>query len=407
MAAADGKESKTTATTAVPKRRRCIIDCDPGVDDSMALLLALAAPDELQVDALTRVFGHSDSVTVLASNACMLLQMVQGENKKHGTIVVPGAMVPLVRNYSGQSGIVIHGSDGIGNLPPALQPVPRAKVDMTPLVTSKHVTAASHMVAHCLANPGEITLVSLGPMTNLALAIALGGAPFVKAVHAVHCMGGSFTGRGNRTPAAEANIHNDVDAAAVVFKTFPKICLAPLDVTRQIPLDDAFRARMATGSPAARFCFNISAHYCKLLSTWGSLTWMHDPTTIMALIRPDLFKSTATSVRVETQGELCCGVTVSDWGGRWLLKKNVHVWRDVKLAAYYAEFLARIGSTRIAFNEEQPKYGVLSAAAASVDDQKQQQHSSTLLSALKRKASESLQKTDSASPAARRQKKKL
>jgi uridine nucleosidase len=216
-----------------PHKHRVIIDTDPGIDDTMALLFALNC-DQLDILGLTVVMGNNNDMELMAKNACLSLTMC-GRGAE-GIPVVKGASAPLSGDYTGQSGIMVHGDNGLGGVQ-----VPEGIIDTTSMTDHRcnyhtahcmhtalkplrcvfrrlpcsHTSAAQFIVDTVALHPGEVTLIALGPLTNVARAIQLGGEPFRANLRALSLMGGSFTGRGNKTPAAEANVHNDPEAAKV------------------------------------------------------------------------------------------------------------------------------------------------------------------------------------------------
>jgi inosine-uridine nucleoside N-ribohydrolase len=198
--------------TASIVARKIIIDTDPGVDDAMAIFLALRSP-EVSVIGLTTIFGnvHTDLATV---NALRLLE-IAGRND---IPVAHGASAPLTRAYAGPVAF-IHGDDGQGNV--YLAPASSQAISQP---------AAEFIVEQILNAPGEITLVPVGPLTNIALALQL--EPRIAGlVHEVVLMGGNALVPGNATPAAEANIHNDPEAADIVFAADWAVTMVGLDVT--------------------------------------------------------------------------------------------------------------------------------------------------------------------------------
>ncbi|MBK8835664.1 MAG: nucleoside hydrolase [Anaerolineae bacterium] len=195
--------------------RKIIIDTDPGVDDAMAIYLALRSP-ELELVGLTTIFGNSN-VEATTRNTLNLLHVAG----RTDIPVARGAGRPLVLP-PGPTGEWVHGDDAMGNigwttvLDPALKPI--------------DIPAARFIVDTIMANPGEITLVPIGPLTNLALALQL--EPRIAAnVREIVMMGGSVLAPGNVSPLAEANAHNDPHAASVVFSADWPITMAGLDVT--------------------------------------------------------------------------------------------------------------------------------------------------------------------------------
>ncbi|MCZ7538943.1 MAG: nucleoside hydrolase [Anaerolineae bacterium] len=223
--------------------QRIIIDTDPGVDDTMAIFFALRSP-ELDVIGLTTIFGNVDT-DLATTNALRLLEIAE----RTDIPVVKGADHPLAGSFGGGVAFV-HGDDGQGNLhlpPPAGQARPGS--------------AAEFIVEQVMAAPGEITLVPLGPLTNVALALRLEPRIAVN-VRQVVLMGGNALCPGNATPAAEANIHNDPEAADVVFGAEWPVTMVGLDVTHRVHLTPAHLDRYAQAdNPLARHISRIVPHY--------------------------------------------------------------------------------------------------------------------------------------------------
>jgi inosine-uridine nucleoside N-ribohydrolase len=180
--------------------------------------------------------GNHNDIDLLANNACLLLQMC---NMSSDIPVIKGATKPLVDAYHGHSGIEVHSQNGIGNIKH-----PVKDLNQNPIEKYKDISAAQFIVQHVLANPGEITLCAIGPLTNIALAISIGGQKFVQSVKRVVIMGGSVEGYGNKTPAAEANLVNDPHAGRIVFDTFNDITMVGLNCTRQLPLSEEIREKI-------------------------------------------------------------------------------------------------------------------------------------------------------------------
>jgi inosine-uridine nucleoside N-ribohydrolase len=293
------------------KPMRVIIDTDPGVDDMMALVLALVSP-EIRVEGLTIVMGNNNDQDLLAKNACLALNIT---SQADGSIpVVTGASKPLERPYGGQSGIEVHGTNALGNAPyPA--PFTEENLSLAPL-EHKHQSAAHFLSSHCAENQGEITIIALGPLTNVASAILL-DKELSNNVKRVILMGGTVDGRGNITPAAEANVHNDPEAAKLVFQTFGDITMVGLNATRQMSLSEEFRKELSLGSRVGEYFKAITEHYCKVIRGWKGEPVINDATAILAALRPDLFEFSLCCIDVETKGDLTVGATIADWTGHW------------------------------------------------------------------------------------------
>ena len=293
--------------TSSIRARNIIIDTDPGVDDAMAIFLALRSP-EVSVIGLTTIFGnvHTDLATV---NALRLLE-IAGRND---IPVAHGASAPLTRGYAGPVPF-IHGDDGQGNvhLPPASG---RAIAQ----------SAAEFIVEQILLAPGEITLVPLGPLTNIALALQL--EPRIAGLVQVVLMGGNALVPGNTSPAAEANIHNDPEAADIVFAAGWSVTMVGLDVTEQTVMNgNHLRTLGQARNSMARHLAQITPFYQKFTEDSSGIDgfYIHDSAAIAYVIDPSLFETQRWPVRVETQGisvgktwpETHVGRTHPDWAGR-------------------------------------------------------------------------------------------
>ena len=202
--------------------KKIVIDTDPGIDDAMAILFALAAP-ELQLVGLTTIFGnvHTETAT---RNALRLLEFAG----RSDIPVAHGAEVPLLGELDGVADFV-HGVNGLGDIP-----------HDDPLGTPHTLYAAQFIVDTVMAHPGEVTLLPIGPLTNIALALAIEPA-VASNVAEVVMMGGAATVSGNVNPAAEANIYSDPHAAdRVLTAPWPSLTMVGLDVTEQVIMDEAY-----------------------------------------------------------------------------------------------------------------------------------------------------------------------
>ena len=267
--------------------RKIIIDTDPGVDDAMAIFFALRSP-ELDVIGLTTIFGNVRT-DLATTNALRLLEIAG----RTDIPVAKGADNPLAAPFEGPVPFV-HGDDGQGN---AHLPPPQTRAIDQP--------AAAFIVEQIMAAPGEITLVPIGPLTNIALALRLEPriAPNVKEVV---LMGGNALCPGNATPAAEANVHNDPEAADVVFGAGWPVTMVGLDVTHRVNMTPEHLARYAASpDPLAQHVARILPHYRAYFerATPGMRgIYVHDSSAIGYVIDPTLFETRQWPVRVETQG---------------------------------------------------------------------------------------------------------
>ena len=266
--------------------QKIIIDTDPGVDDTMAIFFALCSP-ELEVVGLTTIFGNVDT-DLATKNALRLLEIA-------GRTAIPvakGADNPLTRPFEGPASYV-HGEDGQGNV---FLPDPAG--------AAIGLSAAQFIVEQLRASPGEITLVPVGPLTNIALALRL-EPRIVDWVDEVVLMGGNALVPGNASPAAEANIRNDPEAADLVFGAGWRVTMVGLDVTLKVhmtPDDIALYAEH--NNPMSRHITKIIPHYRNYFEKHYEAQgiFVHDSSAIACLIDPSLFKTRQLPLRVGTAG---------------------------------------------------------------------------------------------------------
>lgn len=268
--------------------RPVIIDCDPGIDDALALLLALAAPDALDIRGITTVAGNVplDMTTRNALAVCALARRSDVE-------VYAGCDRPLVRPLA--TAAHIHGETGLGGAR-----LPRSGAAAGPAHAVDFITESLRV------RRDGITLAATGPLTNLAR--VLSGEPAVAAnISQIVLMGGA-AGAGNVTRHAEFNVFVDPHAAAAVFASGVPLIMIGLDVTRQAVVTPARLAAIdAVGTPAA-----VAA--AAMLAGYHSGAPLHDPCVIAWLLRPDLFAGRPARVSVETEDGDTIGRTNVDWG---------------------------------------------------------------------------------------------
>jgi purine nucleosidase len=311
--------------------RKIIIDTDPGVDDAMAIFLALRSP-ELEVIGLTTIFGNVH--TPLATKNALRLLEIAG---RADIPVSEGAHEPLTREYAGPVPF-IHGEDGQGNanLP---DPASRATAQL----------AAEFIVEQITRAPGEITLVPVGPLTNIALALQLEPA-IAGLVKEVVLMGGNAFVDGNASPAAEANIHNDPEAADLVFGADWRVTMVGLDVTHEVIMNRDQTARLeGAANPLAQHLKRISPLYHAFIEADSRRSGyvIHDPSAIVYLLEPEAFTVNAYPLRVETQG-ISVGKTWADTNPRqthpeWRHRPAVHICTGVNANRVLQLILERLG----------------------------------------------------------------
>lgn len=310
------------------QRRKIIIDTDPGQDDAAALLLAFASPDELDVLGLCAVAGNVP-LSLTSRNVRIVCELCgQSDMPVH-----EGARHPILRKQV--TAEHIHGRTGLDG---AELPEP------TMAVRSQH--AVDFIVETVMREPaGSVTLCTLGPLTNVALALQMEPA-IAGRVRELVMMGGGFFEGGNITPAAEFNIYVDPEAAAAVFASGIPIVMMPLDVTHQLLTRKDRVARIAAlGTRPAQVLVDWLAFFErfdeeKYGSDGGPL---HDPTVIAYLLKPELFSGRHCNVEIETQSELTVGMTVVDWWRVSGRKPNAMVMRHVDADGFFDLLTERVG----------------------------------------------------------------
>lgn len=265
--------------------RKWIIDTDPGIDDALAIFMALASP-ELEVVGLTTVFGNVD-VELATGNALRLLEIAG----RGDVPVAVGAAAPIASAFRGPIPH-IHGTDGQGDthLPPASG--------------EACGQTATELLIEASRDDGELSLLALGPLTNLALALEQDPG-LADRLREVVVMGGNALVPGNATPAAEANVWNDAEAADFVFGRIEALTMVGLDVTHEVSWDGARLAELGRSAKAtARHLAAVSAFYHAFFQQNHGFDGilLHDPTAVAYLLDPTLFTTRRWPVRVEAEG---------------------------------------------------------------------------------------------------------
>jgi len=273
--------------------RPVLIDTDPGTDDAMAILLALTSP-EVDVRAFTVVGGNVPEAQGL-DNALRLVSLA-------GRCDIPiagGAPRPLAQRLI--TAEFVHGKNGMGDLE---LPASRCTADKR--------FGPDLIIEMVRAMPGQLTLVPVGPLTNIALAV-LKDPGIVPLVKEVVIMGGSIT-EGNVTAAAEANVYNDPEAAQVVFDAGWKVTMVGLDVTHKTSFRRAHLERLArTHGTLNDFATRVMTFLIELSAKFGEDgTPMHDPLAMGVAIDPSFVKTKNMRIDVETRGQFTRGATVGN-----------------------------------------------------------------------------------------------
>jgi purine nucleosidase len=297
--------------------RRIIIDTDPGIDDAVAILLALASP-ELEVLGLVAVAGNLP-LAVTERNARALLELA-GRPEIPVCAGCPGPISPATATAAH-----VHGEGGLGGL--ALP---------EPSVAARPEHGVDFLIRTLRASePRSSTICALGPLTNIAVALVM-AREIAAGIAELVLMGGAARVPGNITPAAEFNIHCDPQAAALVFESGVPITMAPLDVTQRLRCTAEQRAPI---SALATRCGGAAA------TLLGHIVAMHDPCVIAWLIAPELFQFREAHVAVETQSPLTLGMTVADFRRRSGRAANARVLETVDPDGFFrllAERIARL-----------------------------------------------------------------
>ncbi len=287
--------------------QRIVIDTDPGVDDALAIVLAFRSP-ELRVEAITTVSGnvHVEQTT---RNALMLVDLLDPVPRPP---VARGAAQPLRRPLVDAASV--HGADGIGDLG-RFQEVRGAPRYPEPRSRPADLAGPAQILEVVRRHPGEVVLVAIGPLTNVALALRE-DAGAMRRLRGLVVMGGAVAGPGNITPAAEFNMFVDPEAAEAVFGAGLPLTLVGLDVTRRVSISRA-RLRAALGDAPGRigrFLLDATGRAFEFgESRRGSaeLT-LHDPLAVGVVIDPSLVRTEPLAIRVETGSDLTRGLTLAD-----------------------------------------------------------------------------------------------
>jgi purine nucleosidase len=346
------------------QRTPMIVDCDTGIDDSLALLYAVASPD-CDLVAVTCTGGNVDARQV-AENTRAVLELA---GRSDGEVAI-GRETPLARPLVTTP--ETHGPRGIGyaELPPARMPLsPRLSPDL--------------IVEEARRRPGELTLVTLAPLTNVALAV-LCEPELPRLLRRVVIMGGSYRSAGNTAPTTEWNVNVDPEAARIVFEAFggegsgggsnarpARPTALGLDVTERAKLLPEHLARLGAragcepdgsiaggGSAAAaagggsavnpivRYLADALRFYMEFHSRYDHFygAFIHDPLALAAALDPTLVRTEAVTVDVELGGRLTTGETVTDWRRVWGRPPNVDVAVEADVERFFERFIERVGA---------------------------------------------------------------
>lgn len=276
-----------------------LIDTDAGIDDALALILALRSP-ELSVEAITTVAGNVE-VEKCTRNVLRILRLLQLSELP---VVAQGATKPLRRPLL--TAPEVHGADGLGNV--------GGRFALASVQVRQHAEDA--ILEYCERLGRKLTIIALGPLTNLAKAWQKGARAF-KNIGRIISMGGALRVAGNTGPVAEFNYYVDPEAAQQILHCGVPITMIPLDVTEQVAImrgELAYRSRRRASKLSAavlRFTKFYMRYHHKTEGFSGG--YLHDPIAVAAAIDPSLIETRRIQVNVETRGEFTRGMTVSDF----------------------------------------------------------------------------------------------
>ncbi|QXH54901.1 nucleoside hydrolase [Pseudomonas maumuensis] len=300
--------SALAATSLMAAPRDLIIDTDPGADDVVALLLAMASPEELKIRAITTVAGNV-RLEKTSRNARLAREWAGREEIP----VYAGAGRPMVRTpiYAAN----VHGEEGLTGVQVHEPKKPLAQGNAVQYLIDTLSTAEPH----------SITVAMLGPQTNLALAL-IQKPEIVNGIKEVVVMGGAHFNGGNITPAAEFNLFADPHAAEVVLASGVKLTYLPLDVTHKVLTSDArLKQLAAVNNNASKLVVDILNAYIKFdMDNYGMPGGpVHDASVIAYLLKPELFKGRQVHMVVDSREGPTFGQTIADWYG--VLKQPANV----------------------------------------------------------------------------------
>lgn len=303
-----------------------IIDCDPGQDDALALLMALASPDELDILGITTVAGNVP-LSLTQRNARIICELAGRSDMR----VFAGCSRPMV--YDPITAEVVHGGTGING------------IDVyEPAMPLQDQHAVDFIVETCLAADRPVTLVPTGPLTNIGMAIAKDPRILDK-IDRIVLMGGAMREGGNFSASAEFNILVDPHAAHVVFRSGRPIVAMSLDVTHQVlTTQDRLDRIRALGSEVAIAAHDMLAFFERFdVAKYGSKgAPLHDPCTIAYLLRPDLFETKHCNVEVEIYSPLTAGHTAVDFWHITDRPKNTEWATKVDVEGFYDLLIDRL-----------------------------------------------------------------
>jgi purine nucleosidase len=308
-----------------PTPRRVLLDTDPGIDDALAILLGLASP-EIDLAALAVVHGNC-TLQEAVVNALSLAEL----GGAPGLPVAVGCDRPLLRpRFTAHD---THGMSGLGyaRLPtPSIEPIGEHAVDL--------------LIREIMGAPGKVTLVAVGPLTNVALALRK-EPRIAEAVQDCIFMGGALRADGNTTPLAEFNVYADPHAAQIVFSSGIPITIMPWDITKDVQLTQAHVDRLLErGGSIPRFIAEATRFYIEFHRShfgWAGCS-INDPAALALVWWPELARVREVYVEVELSSELTVGKTVGDFLNKTSREPNVRLVEEFDGPEFVRRFVERM-----------------------------------------------------------------
>ena len=290
--------------------KRVILDMDPGVDDALAIILAILSP-ELRVEAITTVSGNVH-VDLCTRNVLRVLEVLRPEI---APMVASGETGPLMAAETSLDASRVHGRDGLGDLDRFTSEDGVKRYPEPSLYSASSDHAVDVILSLIAEHPNEIILIPTGPLTNVAKAI-IQEPEQMRKVRELIIMGGAFKVPGNVTAVAEFNIFSDPHAADVVVNSGLPITFVGLDVTHQVRLLESLIRREIEplNTQLSQFVCDVASFYIDFHRDYDDMAgcYLHDPLAVGVAINPGLVETERLYVRVEKQGKMTRGMTVAD-----------------------------------------------------------------------------------------------
>lgn len=310
-----------------------IMDCDPGLDDAIALLLAMAHSEAINLLGVTAVVGNG-SLKQTQENARRICELAGRSDMKVFQGCPRAFFFKALSSYSNYTEVDIHGETGLGGckLPP-------------PTMELQPLHAVNFIRETLLASSEKITISASGPLTNIACALIMD--PSIKTkIKKIVLMGGAI-GLGNITPSAEYNFYSDPHAAYVVFASNIPIVMMGLDVTRQTQTSETWLKTIETmKTPVSQAVVDMLSYYHRphaILEPGVEGGVLHDPNIIAYLLKPDLYKGRDVYVGIDVSPTIMAGRSTVDWYGKLGFKPNAHVINEVNVNGFFSLLTEGLG----------------------------------------------------------------